>query len=427
MSTSTVSETQRRIGRFYVTLGALREGTEWAFWLGVIVWWIDVLALSPFQLVLMGIVLSVTVVLTETPTGVVADMYSRKWSMAIGMILMGLSYAWVVASRNFWVILPAQSLFAVGWTFSSGADIAWLTDELRGARDDSSDDDIDHMVEQLLLRRHRIGMMIGAGGAVFMMIVGSRHLVGAVLITALVTLCVGIAWATVTPEDHFHRAEDRATFTSTLKAGLANVQRRPRLQSLVIMALLISLAAEALDRFAYVRFIDAIGANDESIVVTGVLFLFMAAAGLALNLIVTRYIGQRDRTADGTSGRNPMVLPAIIVSSTAGAGALVTALAPGVALIGVGMMVQDSTRETLFEVINAWTNREVDSSARATVHSLIGQAFAVGEIAGGVALGLVAEWFGIPTSLFISGCLFFVAASVALPALRASEMAVRLD
>jgi len=418
------SGTSRQIGRLYVALGALREGNEWAFWLGVIVWWIDELQLSPLQLMMMGVVLSLTVLLTETPTGVVADMYSRKWSMALGMALMGGGFVWAVISRNYWVILPAQVLFGVGWTFTSGADIAWLTDELRGSLDpDEEPTELDHRVEQLLLRRHRWGMLVGATGIIFMMFFGRQHLRAAIVATGCFALAVAAAWVVLAPERHFNRSAERSTFRSTLNAGLANVRRRPRLQSLLAMALLTSLGAEALDRFGYVRFIEAIGIEDESIVDTGLLFLMMAAAGMTLNLVVSSYIDRRDRSADTDGDHNPMVAPAIIATCIAGVGALLAGGGAGLFVIGFGLMLQDSTRETLFELMNAWTNREVESSARATVHSLIGQAFAVGEIVGGLLLGVIAEIIGIPLSLYIAGALLFVAATVALPALRSSEQA----
>lgn len=424
MTRRPVTDEQVRIGRLYVALGSVREGIEWSFWLGILIWWVDELALSPLRLVLMGVTLSITVLLTETPTGVVADMYSRKWSMVIGMIVMAGGYAWAVSSRNFWVILPAQALFGIGWTFTSGADIAWLTDELRNAarpHDPSpqASDDVDHLIERLLLQRHRTGMMIGAVAVVLMIVIGRNHLIAAVLLTAVAACCVGIGWAVLADEHNFDRGQERASFRDTLRAGVTNVRRRPRLQSLVAVSLLTSLGAEALDRFGYVRFIRSIGADDESIVVTGVLFLVMAAAGVTMNLIITRYITRRDRGDDTTAGRNPMVLPAILLTCSAGVGAFLVAGGVGVAIIGLGMMIQDSTRETLFEVINAWTNREVESSARATVHSLIGQAFAVGEIVGGLLLGIVAEQAGVRTSLVVSGGLLFIAASVALPALKA--------
>ena len=62
-----------------------------------------------------------SVLLGETPTGVVADMVSRRRSLVIGQALMGLAFIWAVVSTNYWVILPAQALFGIGWTFRSGA------------------------------------------------------------------------------------------------------------------------------------------------------------------------------------------------------------------------------------------------------------------------------------------------------------------
>ena len=99
----------------------------------VTVWWVVDADLSPLQLVLLGTALEVSVLLGEVPTGVVADTFSRKWSlvisqiiMAIGIILSGLTVAFVP-------LLISQVLWGLGWTFTSGADVAWVTDELAHA------------------------------------------------------------------------------------------------------------------------------------------------------------------------------------------------------------------------------------------------------------------------------------------------------
>jgi len=64
------------------------EGLEWGFWLAASVWWIVVLDLSPLELVAMGAVLEVSVLISETPTGVVADLVSRRRSIIIAQVLM---------------------------------------------------------------------------------------------------------------------------------------------------------------------------------------------------------------------------------------------------------------------------------------------------------------------------------------------------
>ena len=48
--------------------------------------------LNPLQLVLVGTTLELSVFLFEVPTGVVADVYSRRLSIIIGMFLIGLGF-----------------------------------------------------------------------------------------------------------------------------------------------------------------------------------------------------------------------------------------------------------------------------------------------------------------------------------------------
>ena len=50
-----------------------------------------VVGLNPLQLVLVGTVLEGTAFLCEIPTGLVADTYSRRLSIVIGCVLLGLS------------------------------------------------------------------------------------------------------------------------------------------------------------------------------------------------------------------------------------------------------------------------------------------------------------------------------------------------
>ena len=48
-----------------------------------------VAGLTPLQLVLVGTTLEISAFLFEIPTGVVADVYSRRLSIIIGYLLMG--------------------------------------------------------------------------------------------------------------------------------------------------------------------------------------------------------------------------------------------------------------------------------------------------------------------------------------------------
>ena len=87
------------------------------------------LELNALELTLVGTVLEVTVTLCEIPTGVVADTVSRKVSVVIGVALLGFGFL-LYAVPSYPVMLLAQVVWAVGYTFTSGADVAWITDEV---------------------------------------------------------------------------------------------------------------------------------------------------------------------------------------------------------------------------------------------------------------------------------------------------------
>ena len=66
----------------------------------------------------------------EVPTGVIADLYSRRWSLVLGCLFLGCAMLLVGSFPTFTVIAAAQLVSALGYTCLSGAQEAWLADEL---------------------------------------------------------------------------------------------------------------------------------------------------------------------------------------------------------------------------------------------------------------------------------------------------------
>ena len=85
--------------------------------------------LNPLQLVLVGTTIEVTAFLCEVPTGVVADVAGRKVSVIVGYSLLGCGFL-LYAVPELWIVLAGQVLLGVGFTFVSGAFVAWVTDEI---------------------------------------------------------------------------------------------------------------------------------------------------------------------------------------------------------------------------------------------------------------------------------------------------------
>ncbi|MCB9150342.1 MAG: hypothetical protein H6641_16430 [Caldilineaceae bacterium] len=86
--------------------------------------------LNPLQLVTVGVVLECMTFFFEIPTGVVADLYSRRLSVLIGLALMGVGFLVEGLVATFAAVLAAQVLWGIGFTFYSGAESAWISDEI---------------------------------------------------------------------------------------------------------------------------------------------------------------------------------------------------------------------------------------------------------------------------------------------------------
>ncbi len=371
----------------------LSEGLDWGFWLAVSVFWIVELGLGPLELVLMGVALEVSVLLGETPTGVVADLISRRRSVLIAQYLMGFGFVWSVISTDYWVILPAQVVFGIGWTFRSGADTAWVTDELKG-----SDEYSDNLLDRLLISRHRFGLGVGVVSILTTMTVGGFVSVRwAAAGLGVVHIAVGEWCRRVMVEEHFVAGRHRSQgFFDTLRSGIGAVAGQHRLRVLVLVILTLDMGSEVFDRLGTKHFLDSAERGDRSLLVLGLLFLALVGAGLVVNTLTGKVL----------SGGFGVARMAVVLLLVAAVGGLIVSMTHLVAVIAVGYMLQDSTREALWPVLEGWANRDAPTEVRATVHSLMGQTTAFGELVGGLALGSVAELTSIPLVLKLGAALF---------------------
>src|SRR3989338_9729595 len=70
------------------------------------------------------------IVLLEIPTGVVADKYGRKTSVAFGALLFAIDLLIFGTTKNYYILYLAEFLGAMGFAFISGADKALIYDSL---------------------------------------------------------------------------------------------------------------------------------------------------------------------------------------------------------------------------------------------------------------------------------------------------------
>ena len=70
------------------------------------------------------------VFVSEVPTGVVADTYSRRLSVIVGWLGMGVAWMAVGAVSAPWLVIALWAFWGFSYTFTSGAYQAWITDEV---------------------------------------------------------------------------------------------------------------------------------------------------------------------------------------------------------------------------------------------------------------------------------------------------------
>jgi len=356
---------------------------------------IRVAGLSPLQLVLVGTTLELSVLLCEVPTGVVADVYRRRLSILIGLCLIGLGFLLEGLVPLFAIILLAQVVWGLGYTFTSGATQAWLSDEIGEER-----------ANRAFLRANKFSLGGSLAGMLFAILVGSRQINLPILTSGgLFILLAGLLFLGM-PENGFHPAplEQRNSFQQMLRTfhlGLRTVRQRPRLMTILGVGLFYGLYSEGFDRLwvkhLLGRFSLPVLFGSNAIAFFGLL----RAASVLLSIVATALVEKRlDTSQPHRIGR---LMFGITIGITASI--LLFAWSPWLGLVlGVYLLIS-ALRNLVGPLTNAWVNQRLDSDVRATVLSMTGQVDAIGQIAGGPLIGLVASLFSVPAAMTVSGLL----------------------
>jgi DHA3 family tetracycline resistance protein-like MFS transporter len=373
-----------------------RAGFGFGLYLGVTTFTlslIDRVDVGPLTLALIGTTLEVCYTLAEVPTGVVADRHGRKLSILFGLVLASVSFL-LVAFPNLGIILFAQVFIGVGWTFLSGADVAWITDEVGEA------------AARPLYAAGARAEMLGSVAGIAVGIVLGRATLWLPLVGAAVALLAVAAWLALrmgeTAPARTH--EERLTIAATVRKTRAQVRARPSVGAALAVMLAAGLAGEGVDRLWQFHLFEDDAGDSGTVVAVGAVF----AAGLLLGAALSGYVERHLRADDPTMPRR------LVAIANAGVCISVALLAVAPWQVAVcGAVASMALREASYPLVQAWVNRGADPATRATLNSLVGQAESVGEVAGGPLLGAIGATAGVPAALLTSAGVFGVAGLLA--------------
>jgi DHA3 family tetracycline resistance protein-like MFS transporter len=374
------TRTRRRLSPFavYLTLSFCSSFLFSTIFTVNMLYQVTVVKLTPLQLVLIGTILESSVFLFEVPTGVLADVKSRRLSVLIGYGVMGLGFLVEGSFAVFGAVALAQVLWGLGYTFTSGATEAWIADELGEDR-----------AGEAFLRGSQAGTLGGLVAIPLSVAVGTLSIRLPILIGGGLLIGLALFLALTMTEEGFSPTppEERTTWGLMLKTvGDARqiVRRQPVLLVLLAIGFFYGLYSEGVDRLWTPHLLDNFNAPFavEPVIWFGVL---QAVAAL-LSLAATEFARRRvDVNRPAALARVLMVLAGLIVAALAGFG-LVRSF-----WIAVGLYwLIDTLRSVTSPLQTAWLNQRIDDpQVRATIFSVSGQVDAIGQIVGGPAVGAV--------------------------------------
>jgi DHA3 family tetracycline resistance protein-like MFS transporter len=357
-----------------------------------LVYQVQVAQLSPLQLVLVGTSLEATIFLFEIPTGVVADVYSRRLSIIIGAFLIGAGIALEGSLPMFFAIALGQVIWGFGYTFTSGAIQAWISDEIGEAT-----------ANKAFLRASQVGMTASLAGIAIGTLLANVRINLPIQAGGVSLFALGFFLALWMPETGFKPLpkEERNTWKNmvrTFRNGLAMLRKRPALYTILGIGLFYGLYSEAYDRLWVKLILDNFSFPALGPLQPDSWFGVIRAIGLVLGVAATEIVRRR---LDIGSQRS---IARLLLAASAGLtiSLLVFAFSGNLLLAlganwGIGVL-----RALIGPVYQAWVNQRLDPNVRATVLSMSGQVDAIGQVAGGPALGAIGNLISVRAAIAVA-------------------------
>lgn len=333
--------------------------------------------LLPLQLVLIGTVLELSCFILEVPTGVVADSYSRRASILLGVFLLGFSFLLQGLIPVFAAQLVFQVVAAFGYTFMSGAQQAWITDEIG-----------EEAANKAFLRASQLGTLGSLVGIVSTMLLGSINVVIPIVLGGGLMMTLAAVMVFVMPEHGFKPTPrgERTSFqhmTGTFREGLKTVRGSRILITIILLSSVMGMFSESYDRMQGIHFLNTVGLPGQFSPV--VWFGLMSIVAMPVHIFLTEIIRRRiNTTSHHAVARTLMLLEGLLV-----VGVLIFAFAGSFWVAAGASIVIGLLRGLGGPLQAAWVNQNVASHVRATVFSMHSQANAIGQVVGGPVLGAV--------------------------------------
>ena len=384
----------------------------------VTVYWVTVGRLNPLQLVLLGTSLELSYFVFQLPTGVLADLLSRRLCVLTGLFVVGAAQVMASLSASYANLICAWFVLGIGWALNNGAQDAWIADEL-------SADLGDQRMTGVYLRATQLGLVATVAGSLLSGVVALGGLELPLRVGGALTCLLAAAAALVMPERHFHRPaaatgvrrvarQSVRLLTDQTRATHRAVVAVPGLMLLFGMTLFTGLWSESFDRLWGAFLLRDITFPRLAGLHPAMWFSLLAAVAAVLGLGATQLAKRRTERL----GPDSVVGALLVLTIAIGLAVVGMATAHAFAVVAGGYILVSVLRPVLDPLVSGWMVGRIEPAVRATALSAWGMFDSAGQIVGGPVVGVIGTLASLRVALLAGAAALAPAAAFVVAASR---------
>jgi MFS transporter, DHA3 family, tetracycline resistance protein len=399
----------------------LESGT--AFLLGisyatVTVYWVTVGRLNPLQLLLLGTALEVSYFVFQLPTGLLADLVSRRLCVLTGLFVVGVAQVMASLSASYANLISAWVVLGFGSALNNGAQDAWIADELSAELGDQK-------MTGVYLGATQLGLIATVAGSLLSGVIALAGLELPLRVGGALICVLAVAAAVVMPERHFRRPAAAAGVGQVVRQSarqLADQTRSahraivavPGLVLLFGMTLCTGLWSESFDRLWGAFLLRDISFPRLAGLHPAMWFSLLAAVAAIAGVGATQLAKRRTERL----GPDSVVGALLVLTLVIGAAVVGMATAHAfVVVVGLYLVVA-VLRPVLYPLVSGWMVGRIEPAVRATALSARDMFDSAGQIVGGPVIGVIGTWASIRIALLAGAAALGPAAACVVAASR---------
>ena len=354
-----------------------------AIWMPIYVLFFQERGVSLGQIAILFIAYRIGRLIFEVPTGVIADMYGRKFSTLIGIFLSYLVWIAMAFSSGFEAILVLYFIMGVFETLITGAEEAWTYDWLKHNKS-----------ENLYTKYNSRAQIIAGAGYMIAPIIGgllaTKIALGSIIIISGVLGLVITGLRVPIKDEHFVRGPHikYSDFWRTLTSGMTFVKNTPLYLYLIIGGTSSSIVY-ALWSVIEQPFLFSMGVSYELIGLVISAMALMVMVGPMISLKMENKLSNIDNILVFSALSSLLFISVYLLRNNS-----LTLVIP---ILLLGWLANN----VIGPFFLTETNKLVPSKVRATVGSVRNMFYSTAHLIGFVLVGIISELFGVAAPILI--------------------------